>query len=294
MSAESENKAQNTEADVWNAISAFERILEVMPDDRTSLDTLVHAYTQLGDHTRARDYLIRLAKVIAEEGDTEAGNLIIDQLRSFADTDPAIQALVESLENLTAKSVPPVGVEKKGTPLLPASAKDLRQRKINITDELSFAWDLLQAGELTQEQYAEVVQDLTDISSNAADKGVVSMLHVIENRGFGSIDRIMVFASRKGDAPIIMLSNFEINDEATSLLPIEYMTRQGVLPFDMLGPDALVVIQNPYDRELRKHIEHTIGRHCHIFLTPPHEFLAAIARVAKKAADAAKAAAGKK
>jgi hypothetical protein len=290
MSEEEEKKPRDTESEVWNAISAFERILEVMPDDRTSLDTLVHAYTQLGDYTRARDYLMRLAKVVADERDGEVAGSLIEQLRSFADTDPAIRELINRLEKLASESLPPVTGDKK--PVAPSvSATDLFHRKINITDELSFAWDLLQAGELTQEQYAEVVQDLTDISSNKADKGAVSMIHVIETRGFGNMDRIMAFASRKGDTPIILLSNFDINDEATSLLPIDYMNRQGVLPFDLIGPDALVVVQNPYDRELRKHIEQVIGRHCHFFLSPPSEFTTAIARITKKAADAAKAAA---
>lgn len=284
MNSEPEAKAKDTESEVWNAISAFERILEVMPEDRTSLDTLVHAYTQLGDYTRARDYLVRLAKVVAAERDIEAAIPVVEQLREFVETDPSIKELIERLVNLSVEGVPPVSAEKKHA-FGPVSAKGQLQRKINITDELAFAWDLLQAGELTQEQYADVVQDLTDISSNSADKGAVSMLHVIEHRGFGSLDRIMVFAASKGDTPIVLLSNFEINDEAAALLPIDYMTRQGVMVFDLLGPDAMVVVQNPYDRELRKHVEQVIGRHCHFFLTPPQEFNSAMARVSKRLAD---------
>lgn len=291
MSSGSDNKTPDTETEVWNAISAFERILEVMPDDRTSLETLVHAYTQLGDRSRALEYLKRLATVVADERDSEAAVAVLEQLEPYAETDASVPPLVDLLKSATGVQSAPVEIaEKTVAAPLQVSARAFKTQRVNITDELALAWDLLQAGELTQEQYAEVVQDLTNISSNALDKGAISMLHVIENRGYVNLDRILVFASKKGDVPIINLANFELNDEAISLLPMEYMIRQGVLPFDMLGPDVLVVIQNPYDLELRKQIEEGIGRHCHFYLTSPHEFMQAIARVNKRKADVAKAA----
>jgi hypothetical protein len=285
MNTVPENNNPDTESDIWNAISAFERILEVMPDDRTSLDTLVHAYTQLGDQARARDYLIRLAKVVADENDVDAAGSVLEQMTPF-EADPVIQQLSDRLRAMVERDGKPLPV--KSEPVAQVTVKPLLSHKINITEEMSLAWDLLQAGELTQEQYAEVVQDLTNISSNKKDQGCISVLHVIETRGFGNIDRILVFASGKGDLPIISLSGFEFSDEAVLLLPVEAMSRQGVLPFDLLGPDALVVLQNPYDLDLRKQVELSLGRRCHFFLASPHEFLASIARVQKRKAELAK------
>jgi hypothetical protein len=289
MSSGPDQPKPDAESEIWNAVTAFERILEVIPDDRTSLDTLVHAYTQLGDHVRAFDYLKRLAKVVADEGDSEAAGSILEQLEPFADHDLSVLGLIEQLKRLTG-GLPAVADETpaKTSVSSPVDVKAFKTQRVNITDELALAWDLLQAGELTQEQYAEVVQDLTNISSNALDKGAISMLHVIENRGYVNLDHILVFASTKGDVPVIRLANFDLSDEAASLLPMDYMIRQGVLPFDFLGPDVLVVIQNPYDLELRKQIEEGLGRHCHFYLTSPHDFLEAIAKIQKKKADAAK------
>ncbi len=284
MNNGTDKKNPDAESEIWNAISAFERILEVMPEDRTSLETLVHAYTQLGDHTRARDYLVRLAKVVMDENDVEAAQAVLDQLTVF-EADPAIEKLSERLKGFISGRGE-MAVQKPDAPV-PVAIKPLLSRKINITEELSLAWDLLQAGELTQEQYAEVVQDLTNISSNTTDQGGISMLHVIENRAFGNTERILVFASRKGDLPIISLSGFDFSDEAISLLPLEAMIRQGVLPYDLLGPDALVVIQNPYDRDLRKQVELSLGRRCHFFLAAPHDFSAGIIRVQKRKSEVA-------
>lgn len=282
MNTGPEKNNPDAETEIWNAISAFERILEVMPDDRTSLDTLVHAYTQLGDRTRARDYLVRLARVVMDERDMEAAATILEQMESFAG-DPTVEQQADRLKEMLAgeRGLP----EKVEAP--PVTVKPLLDHRINITEEMSLAWDLLQNGELTQEQYAEVVQDLTNISSNKKDQGGISMLHVIEHRAFGNIDRILVFASQKGDLPLIDLSGFDFGDDAILLLPVETMIRQGVLPFDLLGPDALVVIQNPYDLELRKQVALSLGRRCHFFLTSPSDFAASLGRVQKRKAELA-------
>ena len=68
------------EEKVWNAIAAFEQILEAMPTDRASLDALAHAYEQVGDHTKAKDYLIRLGNVIIQENDADAGQEILEKI----------------------------------------------------------------------------------------------------------------------------------------------------------------------------------------------------------------------
>ena len=61
--------SKELEEEIWSAISAFEQILEAMPNDRASLEALAHAYEQIGDQTRGLDYLIRLTQVVLEEGD---------------------------------------------------------------------------------------------------------------------------------------------------------------------------------------------------------------------------------
>ena len=50
MAGKADNK-KDLEAEIWNAINAFEQMLEAMPNDRVSLEALSHAYEQIGDHT---------------------------------------------------------------------------------------------------------------------------------------------------------------------------------------------------------------------------------------------------
>jgi len=141
----------------------------------------------------------------------------------------------------------------------------------SMPDELAFAWGLLEAKELTQEEYSSVVQDLTEMSS-VDSATTVSVIHVLEGRAFKNLEKVIGFVSKECGAPIISLSSFELRHEATSLLSPDFMMKRGVMVFEVLGKDALVVVMNPYDRQLRKDTETMSGRRCHFFMTLPSEF----------------------
>lgn len=263
------------EAEVWNAISAFEQILEAIPDDRASLEALANAYEQIGDHTRAKDYLIRLGTVLIKEKDIPAVKDVLAHIKDYAMDHSGAADLVAKMEVLVA---PAAGED---TVVLPNIPEELPKEKpkstdgvrvtFNMADELSFAWNLLEAKELTQEEYASVVQDLTEMSS-VENATTVSVLHVLEGRGFKGLERIMVYISKDCSTPIIALTNFDVKQEVAQLLPLDFAMRRGALVFELIGKDALAVVMNPYDKQIKKDVEAVVGKRCHFFLTLPSEF----------------------
>ncbi len=273
---------EDREAEIWNAVSAFERVLEVLPDDRTALATLVDAYTRLGDFMRARQYLKRLAEAIVGEGDVAAAKELLGQLEAGDATDPALVEIRELLFPLIqSKSFASASAES-------AVSSPLSVHRPSIANEMALAWDLHQAGELTAEEYSKAVQDLTDLFSNTADQGLVSTLHVLEMRGIGRMESILGFVARKTEMPFIRLSDFEWNEEATTRLPIEVIQRAGVFPFEKLEGDLLVAIQNPYDKDLLTWVQQVTSAPCHFFITPPQEFASALDRLVQKAKEGKK------
>ena len=97
-------RKDNLEEEVWNAISAFEQILEAIPNDRASLDALSHAYGQIGDQTRAMDYLVRLGDVLVEEGDVEAARELLEKIKAGAEDDERARGLVVRIESMVQLS----------------------------------------------------------------------------------------------------------------------------------------------------------------------------------------------
>lgn len=278
------------ESEVWSAIAAFEQILEAIPNDRTSLETLSHAYEQIGDLTRAKDYAVRLAGVILDEADLKEAQALLPRLETYAEGDPAATKVLQRLRAFVSSSIsPPAGKtrpeekekEKKEAraATAPAAAPAAVGRSsFNIASELPLAWNLLKANELTQEEYSSVVQDLTELS--ATDAAVtVSVLHVLHDRAFKNLSRVLTTLAKECSTPIISISNFELQPDAFSLLPVDFMIKRGVIVFDFFGDSALVVILNPYDEELRTEVERIAGRKCFFYLTPPAEFDAAVSKI---------------
>lgn len=281
LSGDDKKQREDLENEVWSAIAAFEQIVQTIPDDRVSLEALSHAYEQIGDLARARDYFLRLVDVVLNERDREAAELLRERLALFAASGPAAKEVETRLDHWLASDKPGgktyVVAGEKGAPA-PMAADDAEHRSAHVTAELSFAWTLFQSGELTQEEYAQVAQDLSEISASKTPV-TVSVLHVLHDRGNRNVERIVSFASKDSAVPVIPLSLFDIQEAVLSMLPREFTVRHGVMVFELMGKEALVVLLNPYDRTLQATVEAMIGRKCHFFLTLPSEFDAVAERL---------------
>ncbi|TFH18367.1 MAG: hypothetical protein E4H02_00145 [Lentisphaerales bacterium] len=283
-------KGKDQEAEVWSAIAAFEQILEAIPNDRTSLETLAHAYEQIGDLTRAKDYLVRLADAVISESDSETAEEIRAKLANLAADDTDAQAALSRIDTFLASAPQPTPKASEPSqkitaePSLSEQAPSTSQKiatelgSFNIANELPFAWKLLQSNEITQEEYSKLVQDLTEMSRSDAAV-TVSVLHVLNDRGFKNLYKVIASVAKDCRTPPVSLANFELQSSAFALLPLDYMIKRGVIPFDLIGNDVLSVIMNPYDKELMKEVEAATERTCHFFVTAPAEFDAAIDRI---------------
>ena len=103
-------KSKGLEEEIWSAISAFEQILEAMPNDRASLEALTHAYEQIGDHTRSAEYAMQLAEVVIDSGDDKAAAELVEKLQPHAEGSDDVAATLARLQSVAAgRSADPLG-----------------------------------------------------------------------------------------------------------------------------------------------------------------------------------------
>lgn len=265
----------DSEAEIWNAIAAFEKILEAIPNDRISLETLIEAYEKVGDHTRAKEYLLRLANVLIDESDEDAARDLLRKIKEYDASDPDIAEITARLEGHKPEKVMAMVFDE---------ADGVDKKSVSIAEEISFAWNLLQAKKISQDEYSEIVQDLSENSTKTLSVPV-STLHVLSDRGFPGLSEVIAFASKDGKAPLIALSGFDLDMDAAALLPLDFMIKKGALIFDLMGDDGLVVILNPYDAQLRINVEDMAGKICHFFLCLPEEFDAALDKIKQEQSE---------
>ncbi|OQA27509.1 MAG: hypothetical protein BWY59_01069 [Verrucomicrobia bacterium ADurb.Bin345] len=256
-------------SELQDAIVTFEQILEAIPNDRLALETLSDAYEQMGEKAKALGYYIHLASVVLEDGDKRAAPEISGKLRELGEGNAEALQAAEFLDRMVA----PEEEEKKAQKESPARKKGepVRRRVADISAELALAWNLVQAGELTQDEYSSVVNDLTESSSRNNDVPV-TVLHVLRDRTFKNYEKILNFISTNSGIPIIPLAGFELQKDANSLLPMDFVAHRGAIVFEMMGKEPLIAILNPYDTELKKDIEELTGRKCHYYLVSAEDY----------------------
>ena len=116
--------AEQDNSKLLEGIAYFEKMLKVMPGDRTTLEFLSVAYEQLGDLEKQRTSLIQLAEALLREKDYDAAEAIGERLGEFTEADAQDMARrIKSARNpiqLKAVMRPGVGARPMRTPARPA------------------------------------------------------------------------------------------------------------------------------------------------------------------------------
>jgi hypothetical protein len=241
--------------DIRQTVAAFEEFLYVVPDDPSTLDGLCEAYIKLGELERALPHATRLADILIGQGvGADLLRPLMERLKVLGDRFPDAEEKLRELQLIAGPGHQEVE---------PSSHAD-------VSAELALAWDLFQAGEIVEQEYSMIVQDLTDMATRKLDIPI-SVLHVLYDRQHKQPERILNYLTRKTGAAFVQLSNFEISQEFASRLPMKYMCQRGAIVFGAIGGEFLVAVLNPMDKAMKDHIVKACGAPCHFYLTAPYE-----------------------
>jgi tetratricopeptide (TPR) repeat protein len=265
MSKTEENRASSAsvESEARSAITTFEQILEVVPDDRLALESLHEAYLGLGDTQNALKYLLRLADLLDQSREWDALAGMLDKLHFLADNHPEIMERIQALETQL----------QAGESLAPgrqtASSED--EAGQDIRPELALAWKLHESDLLTQEEYASIANDLTEMLSRKVDVPI-TLLHILYDQGYKQTERIVQFLIKDSRTPHVHISSFETPPSVREMLPLDFMSRRAAIPFEVIGREVMIGILNPYDENLLSAVRQIIKAPCHFYLVTPADY----------------------
>lgn len=262
-----------------DSIAMLEQILEVMPHDADALKALYSAHRKMGEDKNAFEYLNRIIDLHIGGNETGLLPFIRNELNYFEAKHPSEVAAHTARLRMTgdgavasARSGDAVGGSSSGDRKAP------RKNEVDISEELALAWRLYEDGQLSQEEYSTVLHDLTEVSSKEVNVPV-SVLHVLSDRAFNQMNRIMNYLSSRSGAPTISLSNFEISEEVANSLPLDAAAHDGALPFAFLGNNLLVAVLNPFNNVLVDKIESDSGHRCHTYLVTSEDYDIALGKL---------------
>ena len=233
--------SENTDPKLLEGVAYFEKMLKVMPGDRTTLEFLSVAYEQLGDVEKQRTALIQLAETLLREKDYDAADAIGERLGGFSETDAQDMARrIKSVRN---------PVQLKAVVRPGAGARPMRTKMRSA---------------------AEVVQRHLGGLPEPTRPFLVSALAILEKESGGLGEKAAVYMADAASAPPIPLQAFMPSAALVKQLPEEIVRVRGAVPFGRLGDTLLVAVLNPLDTEFHAEVERLVGGPCRFFLADPH------------------------
>ena len=260
MSKEEDNP--RFDAKLAEGVAYFERMLEIMPEDRTTLEFLVVAYEQLGEDDKCRKALVGLANLLVKEGDVEALRGLLPRLQA-SDYEPA-KILALKVSRLTA---PEPDLTPERPKELTAAERTAQAAKDAVGAEKALADLLQEGGVLDGDAHKALCGHLVSVPADGR-LFLISAIQILEKENPNAAERAIEHLADRFGTPPVPLAAFDPDRKIVGLVPAELARMRGVVPFAKLGKTTLVASLNPADERLRAAVEAAVGPH-RTFLADP-------------------------
>ena len=254
-------------------IAYFEKMLKVMPEDRTTLEFLCVAYEQTGDEVKRRKALVSLAGLLIKEGDLEAASSIGDHLAKYREPDAQAMLLRIKAACRTAGAAEPTAigtlpVAPESGPFAAPASKPTNPSRAAMSAETKLLQTLVAEKVLDEDTSALISQKLAEL---AALPGcfLISALALLEKENSQLCESAAAYVADASGAPPVPIESFDLSGEILQSLPESLMRVRGVLPFAKLADTLLVASLNPLDASLRREIESSAGHPCRHYIAHP-------------------------
>ena len=259
-------------------IAYFEKMLQLTPDDRVTLQFLCVAYGQIGQLEKQRRALVSYAGVLLKEKDFEAAEKLVEQLENYTEPDARAAILRIRAAHRPAQSVEPPKDDAAQT----SGNKTTTAVYIAIKSEKKLARHLAES-KVLDEAAADAIQDRLTALADVPGCFLVSTLSEIEKENSATAEAVCAFLADETGAPPIPLEAFPAVGELSQNLPDSIVRVRGVLPFAQIGNTLLVATLNPFDDALKQQIESAAGAPCRFYIANPRTMEATLDKIFSEA-----------
>ena len=261
-------------------IAYFEKMLQLMPDDRTTLEFLCVAYEQIGEKEKQRKALCSLAGVLIKEKDLESADRIAERLAEYHT--PDAQAAVLRVRAAHAQTTPRPSPAQAAAAAEPATAlaspsetpaaaaAPSRDAYVHIALKAQGELiNLLAQRHVIDEGFVPTLRQRLAELAEAPGCFLISALAILEKENTAIAENVAAYLADTAGTPPIPLEAFDLQGEFPRMLP-ELMVRiRGVMPFAKLGDTLLVAVLDPLDATLKQEIEAALNQPCRFYLAHP-------------------------
>jgi hypothetical protein len=250
------------DARLKEGVKYLEEMLELMPDDRTTLEFLVVAYEQLKEPEKSKKSVISLTKLLLKQGDYAAAEGLLPRLEAI-DTDEA-KILALKVHRLTA----PLPELKPEAPKVLTLAEQAAEETREALAAESSLIELLQSnGVIPDGDEASRLREQLDATAAGDGVFLISALSILEKENLELCEKCIAFLADRFSIPPVPIAPFERKADIVDRFPADILRIHGVVPFAKIGETALVALLNPVDERLRDNLSEIMT--CRFYLTMP-------------------------
>ncbi|MBR1921314.1 MAG: hypothetical protein IJ829_04845, partial [Kiritimatiellae bacterium] len=222
------------DARLAEGVAYFEQMLQLMPEDRVTLEFLVVAYEQLNRHADSQKALVSLTRILVKERDVAALEGLLPRLE--ASDDAEAKALALKVRTLTA---PAPDLTPEAPRELTETERAAAVSKAAIEAELALVGQLVEAGVLPEDA-ASPLRAQIEASPTDGRVFLISALQILEKENPSLCEKCAAHLADSFGAPPIPLAAFEPPRDLVAKFPALTLRVRGVVPFAALGKQALV------------------------------------------------------
>ena len=262
------------DARLAKGVSYFEQMLQLMPEDRTTLEFLVVAYDQLNEHEKGEKALVSLARILIKERDVAALEGLLPRLEKSENPEAKIlvlrvKTIVAPAPDLTPE-MPKVQTEEDQVVTACARA---------VMAELALVDVLVEGGVLSAED-ADAVRSSLQGTPFDGRLFLISALSILEKENLPRFEKAVAYLADKFNVPPIPLAAFDPHKTLVSKFPVRTIRLRGAIPFAELGTSVLVAVLNPMDERMRDLMNAVAP--CRFFMADPATVEAMIEKLFKQ------------
>ena len=278
-------------------------ILEIMPDDVGTLNSLVHTFLELDNLPRAENYAMKLVVALDIAGDADMVQDYIQQYISIAPNSEMFRELIatasgesnqstsfesqDSAEDLEFESTQPgtAGLPFiKGEPANPTAGNsfgieniardvdvELDEFTLELSAELELADFLKNKGLITEAQAEAAVATLIENRSLEHTFVPLTFLNELSLIQHVNMEKVISFLSKKESIPFIKVKQFNVSEDVRNTIPPLTAKKLGIVVFSSFKDELMMAISNPLNTELKQGLEEVLGKKIHFYLTSPSQ-----------------------
>ena len=255
-------------SELLDTIHELESILEVLPEDITTLNSLIFAYQQSGDSNKASAKAEIVGNVLSRG---QKWDQLYDLAAQYMDLDPENMTFLKLFNQAEEQRQFQTPSEAIDTGIDEFPGTSLSDIAFELNNELDLAWNLLESKLVNETQYETAVGTLSENRANPNYNSALSFLAEVNNLDHVNMPRITAHLSKESGTPYIDISRFSIQPEVQKLIPVQTAKQLGVVPFSKFGNDVLIALLNPMNQEIKQALTAFLGANIHYYLSNPDD-----------------------